>query len=142
MKTTQWDRVFSASPLTKEAALGSTNSYDKRELPRNPDASEWDAPPPFRSPNKVEMAQSNFLDLTGTKKGRLMVMGILKNNETQSQKWLCRCACGKFVVRKAKAIKNPNNDQDACVECQHMQQVRRFDSPEQRAQRKAMGLGF
>jgi hypothetical protein len=50
-------------------------------------------------------------DLLGVKFGRFTVERRLTG------KWEVRCACGAMEVRKSKAIRNPANTFDACVEC-------------------------
>lgn len=51
--------------------------------------------------------------LTGMVRGRLTVVG----KSVIKKFWVCRCSCGKFTLRSAKAIKNPRNDKDGCREC-------------------------
>lgn len=64
----------------------------------------------------------DFQDLTGARRGRLIVVGLLKDSFSR---WACRCDCGRYTIRKAKAIKNPNNTQDRCEECRHLAFIQR-----------------
>jgi len=62
----------------------------------------WYEPPDMRSIPKSAKSE----DLTGLTFGRLRVIGLLvsKGSSTQAS-WVCRCSCGVYVPRKAKAIK-------------------------------------
>lgn len=53
-------------------------------------------------------------DLTGRRFGRMTVIGLSKE---RPKLWACRCSCGLFEFRKAKAIKNPTNTWDCCEKC-------------------------
>ena len=62
--------------------------------------------------------------LHGIKFGRLTTIGASAikgsgNGRKKVRMWVCRCSCGMFVYRTPKAIKNPKNDADACIECRH-----------------------
>ncbi len=63
-----------------------------------------------------------FSDLTGSRRGRLTVLGMSADDLTL---WVCRCDCGRYTTRKAKAIKNPNNEQDRCEECRQLAYLKR-----------------
>lgn len=53
-------------------------------------------------------------DLTGTRSGRLAVIGL---HAKIKGRWVVRCDCGAYEVRTAKALRNPKNRNDRCVEC-------------------------
>lgn len=91
----------------------------------------------YRSPKKITQAHqalpfplgkmprkpdSGFVNLTGNRRGRLTVIGILKDSLS---KWICRCDCGNHVLRKAKSIKNEKNQQDRCEDCRHLAYLKR-----------------
>ncbi|MGY6352811.1 hypothetical protein ACXITX_22815 [Vibrio parahaemolyticus] len=73
--------------------------------------------PPKIEPGIPKYVASTFQDLTGRKRGRLTVVGLLKGS---LKVWVCRCDCGRYTARRAKAIKNENNIQDRCDECRHL----------------------
>ncbi len=75
-------------------------------------------PPPYRAPKEHE------LDLTGMRFGRFTVLGIA--SET-TNRWVVRCNCGNYSLRKPKAIKNPNNVADACEQCRHIIHLKRSE---------------
>ena len=64
-------------------------------------------------------------DLTGKRFGRLTVIGLSREHKS---KWVCRCDCSVFVLRKSKAIRNPRNDRDRCQLCCHYAYQKRTDS--------------
>lgn len=53
-------------------------------------------------------------DLTGTRLGRLAVVGM---HAKKNGRWVVRCDCGIFEIRTAKGLRNPENRGDRCVEC-------------------------
>lgn len=62
-------------------------------------------------------------DLTGIKIGRLTVIGL--NDTGVKGRWVVRCTCGLYGLRKARAIKNPHNFGDRCDQCRKVAQMRR-----------------
>lgn len=64
-----------------------------------------------------ECDQPNFIDLTGQRVGRFTVLGLALDHKRQ---WVVRCDCGTYSLRRAKAIKNPDNTQDRCEHCRHL----------------------
>ena len=72
---------------------------------------------PTRAPLKKElMNKDNFKILTGIVFGRLEVKGLYRDGKG----WVCRCSCGRYTVRTAKAITNPSNTEDACEHCDEL----------------------
>ena len=70
-----------------------------------------------------------FVDLTGTKFGRFVVLGVYDapRNKNTVLTWVCRCACGHYETRKTKAVRNPANADDCCAYCQHLKYLKRKD---------------
>jgi hypothetical protein len=54
-------------------------------------------------------------DLSGRRFGKFRVIGL----SDKPGRWVVQCQCGKYELRSAKAIKNPSNNQDACLHCRH-----------------------
>lgn len=61
-----------------------------------------------------------FKDLTGTVFGRLTVVGF---SATHNRRWVCRCACGNYVLRTSKAVKKGAGAM--CEHCSMFQQAKR-----------------
>jgi len=53
-------------------------------------------------------------DLTGHKCGQMLVTGLSLNKRGR---WVVKCVCGNYELRKAKSIRNPKNQGDKCREC-------------------------
>ena len=57
------------------------------------------------------------INLTGIRIGRLTVVGLARDF---NGRWVVRCDCGTFTLRRAKSIKNESNQQDRCEECRNL----------------------
>lgn len=80
-------------------------------------------------PPGVRPVPVNGVDLTGLACGTLTVIGLAA---ALKGRWVCRCACGRYVVRTAKALRNPENvAQDACPYCLHVRRLRRHSTFQQ-----------
>lgn len=105
-------------PVNYNAARSMSGGYSHQHRLKPSNHTEWDFCPEL---DKV----TSRGDLTGLSKGRLTVVGKLKS----STKWVCRCACGKFVLRNAKKIKlaqyHQNANIDACRVCCHLAFLKR-----------------
>lgn len=103
-------------PVNKTAAIvvGKGVDYD---APINPKANKvfQDKPPKIR-------AFTGCDDLSGVKFGRFTVVGLSLDFNSR---WVVRCACGNFEMRKAKSIKNKSNSIDCCLECRHLIYLKR-----------------
>lgn len=78
----------------------------------------------LHSPDVLPVASTgnpNDLDLIGVRFGRLTVIGrAALQNPKKRATYVCRCVCGAYEHRKAKAIQNPLNAEDRCSSCQHL----------------------
>ena len=102
----------------------------------------FDVMPPKREREDRNMPTNEMTqDLTGFRRGRLLVVGywgrqskpsIKKHGAgsggKRSQYWICRCLCGLFCVRRAdrllKTTKSENLMCEACEYERHLQWVR------------------
>lgn len=50
-----------------------------------------------------------FIDLTGQRFGRLIVIAYYGKSKRGMSKWLCRCDCGREIVAYAGNLKRPNH---------------------------------
>lgn len=84
--------------------------------------------PPAVIPRHQLPSTPGFIDLTGRKKGRFTVLGLMAG---EKGKWVVRCVCGTYTTRSAKSIKsvetNPNAELDACRHCMHIAYRKRED---------------
>ncbi|MCO7563552.1 hypothetical protein NJI34_00225 [Pseudomonas sp. S 311-6] len=65
------------------------------------------------TPLPIKLASADLQDLTGTKFGRLTVVGY---SADKSRRWVCRCSCGNYVLRRTKAVEQAAPD-SACPQC-------------------------
>lgn len=63
---------------------------------------------------KVKAHIGPTLDLTGVQFGDYTVIGSALSG---NGRWVCECKCGRYEFRKAKAITNPANSDDKCMDC-------------------------
>jgi hypothetical protein len=70
-------------------------------------------PLPVRPLTEFELIHPGAQDLSGSRSGRLVIVGL--SSEAKGR-WVCRCCCGIYVLRTAKAIKSlaPTNCCDHC----------------------------
>lgn len=114
-------------PVNKNAAVVVSRGNNERVY------SKWhvqgDSPTflPLRDIPKYQELNQTFENLTGIRFGRLTVVGMSAN---YNARWSCRCDCGWYVLRRRKAIKNPENTQDRCAQCRNIAHLKR--SHEQR----------
>ena len=77
---------------------------------------ESDTPHPLKNlPSKTE-------NLTGKRVGRFTVLGMSRDLK---KRWVVRCDCGTYSMRRRKAILNPANNMDRCGECLEIIQIKR-----------------
>lgn len=114
MKDNKIEKIASSVPVDKTAALVTSSGVDyvpNKEILTN------DQSTPIRT-RPVKTGEN----LTGKRRGRLTVVGLARDIKGS---WVVRCDCGTYTTRKAKAIKNENNDQDRCEECRQLAFLKR-----------------
>lgn len=112
--------VLHTQPINKNAARV-TKGGEHFEPRKKIKTLHTSAPPPMERGIPKHVGPT-FQNLTGWKRGRLTVIGLLKDS---LKVWVCRCDCGRYTARRAKAIKNENNTQDRCDECRHLAFLKR-----------------
>ncbi len=64
--------------------------------------------------------------IIGVKFGRFTVIGYAREqNPNKNARWVVRCSCGNYEIRKAKAIRNRTNSEDRCQDCRHLAYIQR-----------------
>jgi hypothetical protein len=115
----RYDRVLASQPVDKTAAMAFAKG-EHYEPDTKIDCEHWDTAPPLPvRPHNVE-------DLTGIQFGRLTVVGWYAPaaGSDKGTKWLVRCACGDFEVRRAKVIKRPGPGFHSCRKCGFQKHVK------------------
>jgi hypothetical protein len=63
------------------------------------------------------------VDYTGHAWGRMRVIGLaVKKGSDKKPRWMCRCVCGNYALRKEKTIKAGTGDM--CGECGYTASLR------------------
>jgi hypothetical protein len=112
-----FDRVLSSRPVNRTAAIvvGSKGDHWNAKVPSYHMHS--DTPLPIIPMSKADLMNPEYVDLSGTMYGRLKVIGYYGN-----KRWVVRCSCGAYEVRRAKAIKSPVKDvfrEPMCAKCDY-----------------------
>ena len=56
----------------------------------------------------------DFVDFTGKQIGRVKVMGLAA---AKSGRWVCKCRCGSYVLRRASALRGERAGSSPCDQC-------------------------
>ena len=114
--------IMHDKPINKLAAIVTSKGvhYNSSRKP-NPRVHESSTPIPVRDQTTNELKQPQWIDLTGTVKGLLTVIGV----SASTKGWVSRCSCGVYCVRSSRALKNKNNSQDRCENCRGLAFVKR-----------------
>lgn len=71
--------------------------------------------------------QKGWIDLTGRKRGSLTVIGLLAAEVYD--RWVVRCCCGCYELKKAKSLKIPITTacQTRCESCMDLWKIKRME---------------
>ena len=120
-----FDSVLASVPINKTAArIISGGTHYEQKLNPAAHIAHSDCPLPIKPIDVKRRRDPCFVNLLGKKTGRLTVIGLADfkhKDKTKSATWVVRCACGNYEHRSSKAIKNPNNVDDACRFCRDWQ---------------------
>lgn len=124
--TNYWALRAQSGPLDRVAARVVMKGEPDPRRNRNADMLHSVTPMAVRAPKRAERMNPSFSDLTGVKFGRFQVIGIADTTASShgAMLWVCRCACGDYELRRAKAIRNPQNIDDCCVMCRQVNYMR------------------
>lgn len=122
MKTTPFDHIRTARPVNRLAARQTGSGIVWTPNRRDTEgARRWHTPPALQPHPHAK----NFVDLTGRRVGRMTVVGYLgKLNPKKKAVWLCRCDCGIFESRSARAIVDADG-WGRCQDCLYLEMVKR-----------------
>lgn len=64
---------------------------------------------------------------TGKKYGLWTVIGYAEwqGNEGSSAKWVVRCSCGRYEIRRMRSLRRAADTQDCCWECKTLRSLRK-----------------
>lgn len=97
-----FDAVLAARPQSATAGrVTSKGAHWTPDVDRGPKL-HWSAPPPMQAFRAVHEGKR---DLTGLQVGRLTVIGVLADSVPGRSRWVVRCRCGDFEVRRHKTLR-------------------------------------
>jgi len=110
-------RNVECSPINKKSAMAISGGYayeSELDISRRV----------YDAPLNTQRVPIGVKDLTGTKVGRVTIVGHLGESELSSgRKWLGRCVCGKYIIRTGyswRAKLNKNGEDRGCIHCMEM----------------------
>jgi hypothetical protein len=107
IRTAVIGKVYTPVPVNGDAArvMRPGEHFDSKFMRASMEV--FDAPPTVVTPLPPRVE-----DLRGVRFGRFTVLGY-----HGAKRWVVRCACGMFALRRTKAIKNEFNGEDRCEYC-------------------------
>ncbi|WP_207285199.1 hypothetical protein [Pseudomonas sp. FW300-N2A2] len=93
------------------------------EYKANESSSDSDLPLATREIDEALTANPSFVNLTGMVVGRLKVVGL----STKNRRWVCRCSCGRYVLRKALALTSGTTAGAPCDQCYLLALAKKHD---------------
>jgi hypothetical protein len=128
MKTHDIAEIVKSVPVNRTARNVISKGTHYEPVAKNPETESWfaDCPPLFDlSSRYAHTLRSNpdWKDLTGNRYGNVTVVGL---SAEKLNRWVCRCVCGRFVMRKASAIKKQTESMrpNMCTICNNAHRVR------------------
>lgn len=124
MRTVNYDALATSVPLNRSAAVvRDGRSMDVATVTERPPGYVCsDLPLPTREP-KSESTAAGWRDLRGVRFGRMVVVGM---SATVAKRWVVRCSCGRYELRKSATIKDLDRPeaQGMCFECGHVEKLK------------------
>lgn len=123
-----FDAVAPLMPFDKTASMV-TGRGESFEYSPPKDVVHSETPIATRRATPREKLDPEYVDLTGIRAGRLIVMGIDASSPQEKRRWVVRCQCGDYEIRRAKVIKRwlegENVSSAMCHECGYTQKLLR-----------------
>lgn len=126
VKTVQWDRVISSTPLNTDAA----KARDGGGVHWEPEIKQAQGKVRSHAPFPMKPIKSKYKDddLTGLKVGKLTVIGLGDfpgRSKKSPAAWVVRCVCSYYETRTAKTLRNPEYAKTAaCDECNYLAELK------------------
>jgi len=74
---------------------------------------------------RLRWPTQNTFDITGLKSGWLTVIGL---SAEKTDRWVCRCVCGRYVFRTAKSLRRIKSAVDKCIHCDKLDYLKQKSS--------------
>lgn len=105
LRSVDFDTIAPLMPFDRTASQVAGKGEHFHWEPSQPHKVHSSSPLVLRRPTDHELAQAHYVDLTGTKMGRLTILGVAADSTSAGQSWVARCVCGSYETRKARAVK-------------------------------------
>jgi len=113
--------IANRSPINKTAALVTSKSSDNYRHCANNIGDRSDLPIPTKEATKEQRFSPDFIDFTSMVIGRLVVVGLLKSNKKRPiARWVVKCCCGMYEMRKATVLAKGDLGKSMCQECNRL----------------------
>lgn len=115
MKRTIYDPTSFGAPIDSTAARVTGKGTPDIDYSATDGQYHSHTPLPLGKPDR---SQPQFVDYTGRRRGRLVVVGYVggKGGNSGGARWLVQCECSMYEVRRSNALRNANMD-DMCRRC-------------------------
>ena len=135
--TLNYDEVAAAVPVNRGALAvtrnTAANEHFEHEHKEHPTLLHWENCPKLIPISEIKHPYGRALAqrICGIHKfGRMTVVGLFAERvELANQQipaiWVCRCTCGCYEGRRHRAIFNPENKDDMCRNCRHLEHIKR-----------------
>lgn len=116
-----WDRVITSSPINADAAKAASGGGEQpREFKSSSSLTS-------RTPLPMLASITSGIDYTGHKRGRLTVVGLLDKRKAgvsgEGGRWVVRCACGLYEVRRAAFLLRGDEADCMCSVCRNRRRM-------------------
>ncbi len=123
---TDFDTVAPLQPLD-EVAGRVTSKGEHFDFEMSSGQVHASVPLPVRRVERLDKCKPNFRDFTGVRVGRLTVLGISTIKVKDRMRWVVKCLCGSYEVRKARSltryIDGLNLNEPRCAWCEKTVQL-------------------
>lgn len=122
MRIVNYDALAASTPLNRDAAIARDGRGTHYCVQPPANRVHSDLPLALREIGP-EMLACGFVDLRGIKFGRMTVVGL---SADIAKRWVVRCACGQYEVRKSATIKALDRTaaQGMCFVCEHGEKLK------------------
>jgi hypothetical protein len=131
-----FDAVAPLMPFDKTAAQVASKGEHFHWEPTG-DQLHSELPIRTRQATPREISDPGYVDLTGAQIGRLRVAGIASFSSLEKRRWVVRCQCGDYEIRRAKFIKRclsgENPVEPMCMECGYTRKLQQGFHNEKKA---------
>lgn len=127
-----FDRLATSAPLNRQAAQDYNATGDGWAPERKANVIRFDGPPPLAPITASHRRNPSFVDQTGRRVGRLVVLGRIDrdaagivNRDDRGAAWAVRCNCGAYEYRRAKKLKTYTADGfHMCSDCSYVEDLK------------------